>query len=240
MTILHAITFDFWGTLYQHAYAREERLRLLEETLNRHNQPRPWTALEAAYHHVLSVWERIWREEHRSITFERWMHEILTYLSADLPSETVIALRRPIEGTYLEGDDPRPVSGVTDVLSRLSRHYRLGIISDTGLTPGRVLRQVLQRDGLLKYFSALTFSDESGVTKPHPEQFWRTLNALKARPGEAIHVGDLPETDVAGAQGVGMKAILFLGMSNRRDGIPLADAAFENYDELEELLERLE
>jgi HAD superfamily hydrolase (TIGR01549 family) len=238
--MLQAITFDFWGTLYQHAYACEERLRLLEETLTRHSQSRPWTALEAAYHHVLSVWERVWKEEHRSITFERWMREILTYLDADLPAAAVADLRRPIEEAYLEAREPWPVPGVAEVLPRLSRRYRLGVISDTGLTPGRTLRQVLQRDGLLRYFSALTFSDESGVTKPHPEQFWRTLNALETRPAEAAHVGDLPETDVAGAQGVGMKAILFLGMSNRQDGIPLADAAFESYDELEELLERLE
>ena len=50
--MLHAVTFDFWGTLYQNAYARDERLRLLEETLARRSQPRPWTALEAAYHHA--------------------------------------------------------------------------------------------------------------------------------------------------------------------------------------------
>ena len=50
--MLHTVTFDFWGTLYQNVYARDERLRLLEETLVRHAQPRPWTALEAAYRHT--------------------------------------------------------------------------------------------------------------------------------------------------------------------------------------------
>jgi len=28
--MLQAVTFDFWGTLYQNAYAQDERLRLLE------------------------------------------------------------------------------------------------------------------------------------------------------------------------------------------------------------------
>ena len=63
--------------------------------------------------------------------------------------------------------------------------------------------------------------------------------AIRSRPEEAAHIGDLPETDLAGARGVGMRAILFLGVSDRRDGRPLADAAFEEYAELEELLERL-
>jgi len=49
--MLQAVTFDFWGTLYQNAYARAERLRLLEEALARHSQPRPWSDLEAAHRH---------------------------------------------------------------------------------------------------------------------------------------------------------------------------------------------
>jgi HAD superfamily hydrolase (TIGR01549 family) len=240
MTMLQAITFDFWGTLYQHAHARDTRLRLLEEALVRHNQPRPWAALEAAYGHVWSVWDRVWREEHRSITPECWMHEALAFLEADLPESAVTDLLKPMEEIYLNGDNPRPIPGVDEVLPRLALRYRLGVISDTGLTPGRVLRQVLQRDGLLDHFHTLTFSDETGVTKPLPEQFLRTLDVLEVQPENAAHVGDLPETDLAGARGVGMKAILFLGASDRQDGRALADAVFEEYDELEELLERWE
>jgi len=50
--MLQAVTFDFWRIPYQNAYARDERLGLLEEALARHSQPRPWTALEAAYRHT--------------------------------------------------------------------------------------------------------------------------------------------------------------------------------------------
>jgi FMN phosphatase YigB (HAD superfamily) len=242
--MLHTVTFDFWGTLYQNAYARDERLHLLEEALVRHSQPRPWMALEAAYRHGLAVWERAWREEYRSITIERWLREMLAFLEADLPEDALAGLRQPIEEVYLQkdlrGDIPRPVPGVIEVLPRLSRRYRLGLISDVGLTPGRVLREILRRDGLLPHFRALTFSDETGATKPLPEQFLRTLAILKAQPEEAAHVGDLPETDLAGARAVGMRAILFLGVTQRQDGRALADAVFEEYDELEELLERLE
>ena len=241
--MLHAVTFDFWGTLYQNAYARDERLHLLEEALDSHSQPRPWTALEAAYRHAWSVFDRIWREERRSITIERWLREITDFLEADLPGDVLADLRQPIEEVHLHqalhGDGPRPVPGVVEVLPRLSRRYRLGLISDVGLTPGRVLREILRRDGLLSHFRALTFSDETRATKPLPQQFLRTLAILEARPEEAAHVGDLPETDLAGARAVGMKAVLFLGVSHRQDGRPLADAIFEEYSELEELLERL-
>ena len=37
-----------------------------------------------------------------------------------------------------------------------------------------------------------------------------------------------------------MRAILFIGVNCREDGRPLADAVFEEYGELEDLLERME
>jgi len=240
MAMLRALTFDFWNTLYQYASAQDRRLRLLEEALIRHSQPRPREALEAAYHDTMEIWTRIWQEEQRSLDTDHWLREMLAFLEADLPADVLAGLRRPIEEIYLRSNEPRSVPGVTEILPRLSQRYRLGLISDVGLTPGRVLRELLRRDGLLPHFRVLTFSDETGAAKPRPEQFTRTLDALGVRPEEAAHIGDLPETDVAGARGVGMKAILFLGESHREDGLPLADAAFEAYDELEGLLEELD
>lgn len=237
--MLRAVTFDFWGTLYQDTSGQDERLQLLEEALAHHGQTRPRAALEAAYAHAWSTLDHIWREERRSITVERWMRDMLGFLDANLPEDAMANLRQPIEEIYLQSDEPRPVPGVTEVLPRLSRCYRLGLISDVGLTPGRVLRQILHRDGLLPHFQVLTFSDQTGVTKPLREPFLRTLDTLEVQPEEAAHVGDLPETDLAGARAVDMKAILFLGVSGRRDGQALADATFEEYGELETVLENL-
>ncbi len=237
--MLTAVTFDFWGTLYQNAYAREERLSLLSGVLERHGQPRSVDELEGAYNRARSVWDQVWRGEQRSISIGRWLDELLAYLDADLPDETQRRLGRAIQRAYLSTELPRPVAGVRQVLPELAERYRLGVISDTGLTPGRVLRQVMSRDSLLSYFDALTFSDELGMAKPQPEAFLRTLDTLDVDPEAAAHIGDLPETDLLGARGVGMKAVLFLGVSHREDGRPLADAAFADYGELIELLERL-
>lgn len=238
--MLRAVTFDFWRTLYKNASAQGERLRLLDETLSRHSQPRPRADIAAAYRHAASVWEQIWQQEHYSIAATRWLHEIFSFLGVELPDEVLLALRRPMEEIYLHNDSwPQLVPGVAETLPRLSRNYRLGLISDTGLTPGRVLRELIRRDGLLDCFQATTFSDEIGAAKPRPEPFLITLDAMGVQPEQAVHVGDLPETDLVGARGVGMKTILFMGESNRRDGIPLADGVLETYGELEELVEKL-
>jgi putative hydrolase of the HAD superfamily len=237
--MLQVLTFDFWGTLYENAYAREDRLRLLGDALTNHGQPRSWDEMDAAYSHVRSVWDRIWREEQRSMSIERWLGELLGHLEADLPDDAAAQLGRAIQEIYMRADEPRPVAGVREVLPVLAERYPLGLISDTGLTPGRVLRQVMRRDDLLAFFDALTFSDELGSAKPKPEPFLHTLDRLGAEPGKAAHIGDLPETDLQGARRVGMKAVLFLGVSEREDGRKLADAVFRDYDELEHLLERL-
>ena len=55
------------------------------------------------------------------------------------------------------------------------------------------------------------------------------LAILEAQPEKATHIGGLPETDLAGARTVGVRAVLFLGVSHRQDGRPLADAVFEEY-----------
>ncbi len=71
--MLKAITFDFWGTLYHNAFAREERLRMLGEALAADGQPRSWESLEAAYKHAWGVWKQVWREEQRSLPPADWL-----------------------------------------------------------------------------------------------------------------------------------------------------------------------
>jgi FMN phosphatase YigB (HAD superfamily) len=105
------------------------------------------------------------------------------------------------------------IEEVPAMLVELSTRYPLAIISDTGITPGRVLRQILEKDGVLGYFSHLTFSDELGWSKPHPEAFLSTLIALNARPDSAVHIGDLLRTDILGAQSVGMRAVQYIGVN---------------------------
>lgn len=240
MARLRALTFDFWGTLYQNAWVERERIALLAQALQCHGQPRDTESLLAAHRYGWSIHERYWREERRSISIQLWLDEVLAFLGADLPPDARADLCPRIEEIYLHSGAPQPVAGVTDVIPRLADRYRLGLISDVGLTPGRVLRELLRRDGLLPFFQQVTFSDEFGATKPTEEVFLHTVRALGVRPDEAAHIGDLPETDIAGARTVGMRAILFLGISDRQDGLALADAAYDRYDALEAVLRQLD
>jgi putative hydrolase of the HAD superfamily len=103
---------------------------------------------------------------------------------------------------------PVLTQGAAEVLTGLGQQYRLGLICNTGRIPGTMLKIILQRLGIVDHFKVLTFSDVVGVRKPDPHIFHLTLEQLDVPPDRALHIGDNPTTDVLGARGVGMWAVL--------------------------------
>ena len=94
---------------------------------------------------------------------------------------------------------------------------RIGLISNTGMTPGTTFRTYLANNGLLEFFDTLTFSDEVKMSKPAKEIFMMTLRSLNSTPGKTVHVGDSILNDVAGARKCGLKTVWITGFSERED-----------------------
>lgn len=241
MTI-KAITFDFWQTLYESKpIDYTERIRRLKVDVERNGTVFEQFHFEAAVKVARDTWNRTWVEEHRTMTADGWLAIVLQYLGTSLEPPHLLEIQTRMENSILT-DTPALVPEAHEVLARLSTQYRLAIISDTGLTPGRVLRQVLEADNLTGYFSRLTFSDEIGRSKPHSDAFLTTLDALGVTPGEAVHVGDLLRTDIAGAQNVGMRGVQYIGLS-LDNGLTatstvIPDAVIRHHTELEPLLQK--
>lgn len=127
--------------------------------------------------------------------------------------------------------------GAVDVLSRLrSAGIRVALVCDTGLTPGRVVRRLLDEVGLLEHLEVQCFSDEVGVPKPGNEIFAKALAELGVRPPEAVHVGDLRRTDIAGAHDIGMHAIRFRGVHDDRSDINDAEIVIDTHAQLLEVI----
>jgi putative hydrolase of the HAD superfamily len=62
--------------------------------------------------------------------------------------------------------------------------------------------------GLLEHVQAVVTSAEVGVGKPGRAIFERALAIAGVEPGEAVHVGDSLENDVAGARAAGIRPVL--------------------------------
>jgi putative hydrolase of the HAD superfamily len=99
-------------------------------------------------------------------------------------------------------------TGAAEVLAALAAQgLRLGVISNT-LQPAWAADQALARRGLLHLFAVRVYSSEVRVAKPHAAIFSAALSAMGVAADRAVHVGDRLVADVAGAQGVGMRAVL--------------------------------
>ena len=61
---------------------------------------------------------------------------------------------------------------------------------------------------LAPYFPTRVLSREFGFVKPHPGMFLEAARRLGANPKDCVFVGDLPLSDVWGAQQVGMRTVL--------------------------------
>ena len=196
--------------------------------------------LERAFLTESEAHYRIWREEHRTLPAAERIGKILSHLEICLPDEVTAELINAYEENILERR-PVLVPGVRETIERLSGSYRLGIISDVGFSPGRVLKQIISDAGLLDAFDSLVFSDEAGRSKPHIEVFERTSRSLSAAPSEIVHIGDLEFTDIVGAKNAGYYAIRFTGVTPMDEGEDTrADYVTEDFYHVPEIVKMLE
>jgi len=81
----------------------------------------------------------------------------------------------------------------------------LGVVSNS--TSEAAVRRILDRVGILDYFSRILSSGTEGVEKPNPEIFRRAVERMGVRPEEAVYVGNLARTDAKAAQAAGLHGI---------------------------------
>ncbi len=234
---LRGVTFDFWNTLFVPESSLGRRIdaavRAVAELGGGHGAEAIREALGAAGQIHTEAWRR--GEQYGA-----------PFLVAELDRRLGLGLdptgRERLQ-EVIEDPGPRsarrPVEGAAEVLADLhTAGLRLGVVSDTGWSPGRVLRRHLEEAGLLRHFEpgALAFSNEVGVPKPDRRMFETALQAMRVEPAEAAHVGDLRFTDVAGARAMGMLAIRFSGVADDTDEGPEGDFVVASYRELADLL----
>ncbi len=238
---IRALLFDLWGTLL---FIRDvddmeaRRRRLLDRTvegLAKAGHPCAEETVAAALAEFSDEHSAMHREgrdisqpERLALVLERIEPGLASRMSATdfLAFEDAVAdirLRDRKDRTF-----PAP-GALAAVEEARGRGLALGLVSVTGLTPGYVLRDVLNGHGLLRHFEALTFSDEARMAKPAPEIFHCTLQVLGVAPKDAVFIGDTPFADVAGPQKIGMTAVQ---VGSRQEEGVTPDAKVDSLEEL--------
>lgn len=200
----HTVTFDCWATLlYESAETADTGARA------RAFAAEVGVSVEAAQKAARVAWREHQVLWHRRVAFggADMVRLTLRTLGVTLDPAREAALVAALEDQILERD-VLPLDGAVAALETLARTgVRRALICDTGFTPGRVVRRLLDRVGLLEHLEVTIFSDEIRVPKPDPRAFRGALEGLGVSAEGAVHVGDLRRSDIAGARGSGMGSV---------------------------------
>ena len=235
--MIKAVSFDFYNTLVrfwppleeiQQAACHELGLTVREDDIthgyavadvlfNRENEDRPLSSRS---------------EEDRLEFFARYEQLILE--TAGIPVSLDLA-RRVWKMAMSVPKDFIPFNDTVPALVQLREAgYKVGIITNLR----RDLNEMCQKVGLAPHLDFTVGSEEVGKEKPHPPIFMAALERVDAAPEEVVHVGDQIRSDVMGAQGVGMRAVL---IDRSGYGPNVADClTIASLSELGELLEKLD
>jgi putative hydrolase of the HAD superfamily len=238
--MLGAVTFDFWNTIAQvpEGAMPEARRRAVVTACEEGAVAVEPALLDTSLEEVRLRWESSWGEGVH-LHPEEGAEILVRALGVEGEAGTRVgdAFLGAIRAVELE-----LAPGIGPALEGLKeRGVRVGIVCDVGFSGGAMLRDLLAREGLLEHFDGWSFSDETGHYKPAPAAFEAALVALGARPEEALHVGDLRRTDIAGAGALGMKTARYRGMhddSGEANGVE-ADFVVDSHLELVEVVDRL-
>jgi putative hydrolase of the HAD superfamily len=237
---LRAVTFDCWGTLiFERDPAQVQRLRIEAVAVAARRAGAPLdvdaagAVLDAAWRRHLEAWRA--HRQSGSAEMAGWVLESLGVDPA-ARSELAPGLARALGESSLESGS-EPLEGARETLEWLAAAgLRRALVCDTGFTPGRVVRLLLERAGLLDLLEVLAFSDEVGVPKPEARIFEHALGGIGVAPGAALHVGDLRRTDVAGARRLGMRSVRIRDHFDDPSEHPEADHVADSHAHLRELL----
>jgi len=218
MKRISAVTFDLWDTLIQEYPGNSDKVSAIRidriwRVLNDRGMIHSRSEVEKAYIKTFDFLQLTWSKS-RDVPVRDHILFMLTSIDSRLAGRLAKEDLAHIEKIYSEGileHPPRLLPGAKDALKAIrANEYRIGLISNTGRTPGSMLRVVMDKLGILEYFDATTFSNEILVRKPNELAFNVTLEKLRAVPKAAVHVGDDSNKDVLGAKKAGMRAVHYV------------------------------
>ena len=212
------VTFDLWETIItddpeKDLLRRKMRCEGLRRALSGCGIELPLKKLLKGYDESVGWFQTFWKRNQDLPTIDQIRYIVKTASEGTIGLPTEPEDIKELQEAYVS-----PVLSVPPVLNQeaastlqamRNRVHRIGLISNTGRSPGRTLRQLLDKFGIFDFFDATVFSDEVGWLKPDQRIFTAAAEKLGVEIGKIIHIGDDLERDVWGAKQAGMRALLF-------------------------------
>lgn len=206
MAPISHVLLDFFGTLvaYEsswvgHHYEQSHRL------LRDEGAACDYAGYRALIDDTFASFERRALASLEEYSMDEVCEAILTRALERAPSASSVARFRD---TYLAewNRGVRYIPGVVELLERLSREYRLALVSNTH--QASVVLDHVDALGIRPYFSVIVTSIEHGRRKPSACIFERALALTQGTAESAIYVGDSFSADYLGATEAGLRCLL--------------------------------
>ena len=131
----------------------------------------------------------------------------------------------------------KPLSNISDTLSRLSKKATLAVITMRRISKKEVVEE-LERFGLEKYFAEVITALDACSPKPSPEALVECARRLGVKTSECVFVGD-SVVDVKAGKNAGAWTVAVLSGIFSREELETEkpDLILENVNDLEDFLE---
>lgn len=208
------LLFDRHGN---NARRRHLRCSALHEALQQFDVAVSLDQLLMAYDVMPEWFAPIWRK-HQDVSVADQLYFLIETASQNtiLLNETWLLSLQEAYASAIFELPPALNSHAVEVFTWLQRqNKKMGVICNTGRTPGFALRRFLDQQNVSTYFMTMLFSDEVRARKPGPHIFQLARQRLGVEPTAVVHVGDSLSSDIAGAKAAGWRAIHFVTQQGR-------------------------
>ena len=196
---------DLDDTVYDFSAASEESFRETYELLQ-------YSRFFDSFEHYLSIYKPYNLELWRIYGEGKITKEELNKRRYSYPLECVGIHDQELADTFCREALSRIptkgplMPGATELLEYLRPKYRMFILSN-GFK--ELQSRKMHAAGIDKYFDELILSEDIGVNKPNRELYDYALQKTGSTLEESLMIGDMFETDIAGAANIGMEQIYY-------------------------------
>jgi putative hydrolase of the HAD superfamily len=190
--MITTVIFDLDDTLYDEIeYCKSGFTAVAEFLANRFDNLLP--------EQIFNIFWKQFTTGNRTKTFNAALDELKISCEEQLILEMVELYRNHRPDIELPQDS-------REVLTRLSKKYTLGLLTD-GFLPAQKLK--IRALGIEKYFKSLIYTEELGrdCWKPSPAGFIKILDNLNAKPENTVYIADNEKKDFIAPNALGILTV---------------------------------
>jgi len=203
--MIKAIIFDFGQTLVDSADGFRSAEKIAKEKIFSHLFP---YKNEGLWQTFLTEYRLIRKNYHAKSNFSRFAIWQAVYDWFNRKADSKKLVQMETEYWELVKSMTTPFPETINVLEKLTKKYRLGIITNTQGQKTSGNHRIALFPTIEKFFETIIIAGESGLPpKPDPQPFLLCLEKMNIKSSEAIYVGDDFEKDICGAADSGLHPV---------------------------------